>query len=311
MFTGLCAFPLTPFHDEKVDYRAFDKLIGNVVQAKVESICAMGSTGLYPYLNRDELTQVTEATVGSADGIPVMVGIGALRTYDVLKNADAAQQAGASALLLAPVSYHPLHEAEVFGLYEKVTAEISVPLCIYENPGVTQFSFSDGLYSQVTQLPNVGAIKIPGMPFANSNSASGTSTESKPSASGAARLATLRKLVPEHVAIGVSGDKFGALGMHAGCDLWLSVLGGLFPNTVKAMITASKASSPQEAIAQSERLAPLWELFARNKGGMRVMATAAAIIGLTEANCLPHPLQPLQSDDRQILETLLKQLSLG
>ncbi|ALM92260.1 MULTISPECIES: dihydrodipicolinate synthase family protein [Alteromonas] len=298
MFTGLCAFPLTPFHHEKIDFHAFEKLIGNLKQANVESICAMGSTGLYPYLSRDELVKVTESSVGIAGDTPVMVGIGSLRTYDVLKNAEAAQQAGAKALLLAPVSYHPLHDAEVFGLYEKVTAEISIPLCIYENPGVTQFSFSDELYRQVTQLPNVGAIKIPGMPFGDNN------------ANGKIRLSSLRNIVPEHVAIGVSGDKFGALGMHAGCDLWLSVLGGLFPNTVRTMIASSQSTSPQAAIAQSERLTPLWDLFARNKGGMRVMATAAAILGYTEANCLPHPLQPLQGEDKQKLEAILTQLSL-
>ena len=304
MFTGLCAFPLTPFHHEKIDFHAFEKLIGNLKQANVESICAMGSTGLYPYLSRDELVKVTESSVGIAGDTPVMVGIGSLRTYDVLKNAEAAQQAGAKALLLAPVSYHPLHEAEVFGLYEKVTAEISIPLCIYENPGVTQFSFSDELYRQVTQLPNVGAIKIPGMPFADTNA------DGNGNAAGKARLSSLRNIVPEHVAIGVSGDKFGALGMQAGCDLWLSVLGGLFPNAVRTMIASSQSTSPQAAIAQSERLTPLWDLFARNKGGMRVMATAAAILGYTEANCLPHPLQPLQAEDKQKLEAILTQLSL-
>lgn len=306
MFTGLCAFPLTPFHNEKIDYRAFEKLIGNLKQANVESICAMGSTGLYPYLSRDELAKVTKTSVEIAGNTPVMVGIGSLRSYDVLKNAEAAQQAGANALLLAPVSYHPLHEAEVFALYEKVTAEISVPLCVYENPGVTQFSFSDELYRQVTQLPNVGAIKIPGMPFADTDA----DADGNGNAAGKARLSSLRNIVPEHVAIGVSGDKFGALGMQAGCDLWLSVLGGLFPNTVKTMIALSQSTSPEAAIAQSERLTPLWDLFARNKGGMRVMATAAAILGYTEKNCLPHPLQPLQAEDKQKLEAILTQLSL-
>ena len=302
MFTGLCAFPLTPFHHEKIDFHAFEKLISNLKQANVESICAMGSTGLYPYLSRDELVKVTTTSVEIAGDTLVMVGIGSLRTYDVLKNAEAAQQAGANALLLAPVSYHPLHEAEVFALYEKVTAEISVPLCIYENPGVTQFSFSDELYRQVTQLPNVGAIKIPGMPFAD--------TDGNGNEAGKTRLSSLRNIVPDHVAIGVSGDKFGALGMQAGCDLWLSVLGGLFPNTVKALIALSQSTSPQAAIVESESLAPLWDLFARNKGGMRVIATAAAILGYTESNCLPHPLQPLNNDDKQKLEALLTHLSL-
>ena len=296
MFTGLSAFPLTPFQDEQIDFAAFERLITNLADAKVDSICAMGSTGLYPYLFRDELTAVARKTVALADGIPVMAGIGALRTQDVLKNAEAVQKAGVNAVLLAPVSYHPLTEREVFSLYQQVCAELSVPLCVYENPGTTNFTFSDELYQQITQLPQVAAIKIPGMPFA---------TEQGPE-----RLATLRKLLPQHVAIGVSGDKFGTAGMIAGCDLWLSVLGGLFPKTILRLIDAAQSGQQEAALQSAQQLTGFWQLFARNKGGMRVMATAANILGYSEGNCLPAPLSPLTGEDRTILKNLLKQLNL-
>lgn len=293
MFTGLSAFPLTPFKDEKVDYSGFESLITNLTSAKVDSICAMGSTGLYPYLNRSELSTLAKTTVELSGDIPVMVGIGALRTYDVLKNAETAQQASVDALLLAPMSYHPLSEQEVLALFETVTAEIEVPLVVYDNPGVTNFTFSDDLYYRVTRLPNIGAIKIPGMPFATDE--------------GPARLAQLRNIVPESVAIGVSGDKFGAAGMAAGCDLWLSVIGGLFPNTVKQLIRS--AHTKQENPLNS-RLEELWQLFVRNKGGLRVIATAANILGYADNDCLPAPLQPLTGEDRNILEKLLSDLKL-
>lgn len=296
MFTGLSAFPLTPFKDESIDFTALAKLITNLAEANVDSICAMGSTGLYPYLTRDEKYQVVEKTVEHAGEIPVMAGIGALRTLDVLKNAEAVQKAGAQAVLLAPVSYHPLHENEVYALYEKVTAELSVPLCVYENPGVTHFVFSDTLYQEVAKLPQVGAIKIPGMPFANEQ--------------GAQRLSQLRSLVPETVAIGVSGDKFGAAGMVAGCDLWLSVIGGLFPKTVKRLISLTQSEQGDLAVKASQNLNGIWELFARNKGGMRVMATAAGILGYSEGNCLPAPLLPLGTEDKATLTRLLNQLEL-
>ncbi|GLX78335.1 dihydrodipicolinate synthase family protein [Thalassotalea insulae] len=294
MFTGLSAFPVTPFHDEKIDFSAYQRLITNLTNARVDSICATGSTGLYPYLTCDELSAVAKCTVELADNIPVMAGIGALRTADVLRNAEAVQKAGVSAVLLAPVSYHPLKENEVFSLYQRVTAELSVPLCVYENPGVTNFTFSDELYHNVSHLPKVAAIKIPGMPFATEQ--------------GVERLAQLRNIVPETVAIGVSGDKFGAAGIAAGCDLWLSVLGGLFPHTVKRLIHA--AQSDQKVIQSAKKLDGLWELFARNKGGMRVMATAANILGYSEVNCLPQPLSPLAGEDRVMLANLLKQLQL-
>ncbi len=296
MFTGLSAFPLTPFQDEQLDFAAFERLIANLTTANVDSICAMGSTGLYPYLSRNELISVAKKTVELAGDIPVMVGIGALRTLDVLKNIEAVQQAGVNAVLLAPVSYHRLTENEVFSLYQQVSAELSVPLCIYENPSTTNFTFSDELYYQVSRLPNVAAIKIPGMPFATEQ--------------GTERLAQLRNLVPETVAIGVSGDKFGAAGMAAGCDLWLSVVGGLFPNTIKRLISAAQTSEKAAAIEMSQQLDGLWQLFARNKGGMRVMATAADILGYCEGNCLPAPLSPLTDEDRMMLSNLLTQLNL-
>lgn len=296
MFTGLSAFPLTPFKNEHVDLSAYENLINNLTSAKVDSICAMGSTGLYPYLTRKELQAIAKLTVELANDIPVMAGIGSLRTVDVLKNAEAAQEAGVSALLLTPVSYHPLKDSEVFSLYEQVTAEISVPLCIYENPNATHFTFSLKLYQEICHLPHVRAIKIPGMPFE--------------SYKGKEHLTSLRTVLPKTVAIGVSGDKYGVAGMSAGCDLWLSVLGGLFPNTVKHLIQIACLGDTDAAAQSVKKLDTLWALFVSNKGGMRVMATAAHILGYTEANCLPRPLSLLDGKDKTILETLLKQLQL-
>jgi 4-hydroxy-tetrahydrodipicolinate synthase len=297
MFTGLSAFPLTPFKDENIDLAAYEALISNLTDANVDSICTMGSTGLYPYLSVHEKSVVAQKTVEIAQGIPVMAGVGALRTIDVLRNVETVQKAGVSAVLLAPVSYHPLSEDEVFSLYERVTAELSVPLCVYENANATKFTFSDALFQGISALPNIGAIKVLGLPFASEG--------------GDERLKQLRHLLPETVSIGVSGDKFGAAGMAAGCDLWLSVLGGLFPNTVKRLIRVAQSDKSASALELSTQLDGMWELFIRNKGGVRVMATAADILGYTEGNCLPQPLKPLQGEERNTLATLLERLQLN
>lgn len=44
-------------------------------------------------------------------------------------------EGGASGVLLAPVTYQALTDDEVHGLFEDVTAELSVPLIVYDNPG--------------------------------------------------------------------------------------------------------------------------------------------------------------------------------
>ncbi|MGQ8364293.1 dihydrodipicolinate synthase family protein [Glaciecola sp. 1036] len=292
MFEGLAAFPLTPFKNDEVDFAAFEVLIERLVSANVDSICPLGSTGLYPYMNHDEYAQVTKRAVELAGNTPVMVGIGAVRTKEVLKKAEIAQKAGVDALLLAPVSYHRLHDHEVISLYETVCSQISVPLCIYENPGVTGFEFSDSVYGSLSKLPNIGAVKIPGMPFEND--------------SGKQRLERLRNLFPEHVAIGVSGDKFGVAGMAQGCDLWLSVVGGLFPTTIKKWISMVADNRADDAQTESDDYAVLWELFAKNKGGLRVMASAANILGITQESNLPSPLKALDSEDRAQLESFIR-----
>ena len=297
MFTGLSAFPITPFKNEQVDLVSFDRLIGNLVDANVDSICAMGSTGLYPYLTREQLFDVAQAAVNQAGRVPVMAGVGSLRTYDVLRNIETVQKAGVSAVLLAPVSYQPLNENEVYGLYEAASREVSVPICVYENPRVTNFTFSDALYRRLAGLPHIGAIKIPGMPFATNE--------------GASRLASLREILPPSMAVGVSGDQFGAAGMAQGCDLWLSVIGGIFPKTVQTIIQYATSEQANEALALSDSLAGLWQLFANNGGGLRVVAEAAKILGYSEGNNLPEPFLPISDDDRDTLSALIQQLSLA
>ncbi|WP_026376162.1 dihydrodipicolinate synthase family protein [Aestuariibacter salexigens] len=290
-FSGLAAFPFTPFNEGVLDLVAFEKIIVRLLDSGVDSICALGSTGLYPYLNEHEYRHITRKTVELSGDTPVMVGIGALTTRDVLVKAETAQKAGVDALLLAPVSYHRLHDEEVYSLYETVCRQLSVPLCIYENPGVTGFEFSDELYKSLSALPNIAAIKIPGSPFADEK--------------GHQRIKTLRALLPQNMAIGVSGDKFGVAGLAAGCDLWLSVLGGLFPHTVKTWITMIRDGHAQTAEAESERFSPMWDLFVKSKGGLRVMATAASILGISEEQNLPAPLKPLNVQDREVLQSFM------
>ena len=75
-----------------------------------------------------------------------------------------AQAEGASAVLLAPVSYQRLTDDEAFGLYEDVSGAASVPVCVYDNPGTTGFTFSDDLHAAISRLPNIAAVKIPPAP---------------------------------------------------------------------------------------------------------------------------------------------------
>lgn len=288
-FTGLSAFPLTPLVDDKLDEVAYVRLIERLRTAGVDSIGALGSTGCYPYFSRNERATALRLATEHSGAVPVIAGIGALRTRDVLCLAEDAQKAGVSALLLAPVSYHTLTEDEVFDLYAAVTRELSVPLCVYDNPGATHFTFSDGLLARIAQLPNIGSIKIPPV-------------------SALERIASLRSQIPETVTLGISGDAIAVDGLNAGCGIWYSVMGGLFPEAALTIARAALAGDTAQAREHSAALAPLWDLFRRYGGSLRVIATAAELLGAVAAPCLPAPLRTLTGDARrqvaEVIETL-------
>jgi 4-hydroxy-tetrahydrodipicolinate synthase len=295
MFRGLSAFPLTPVDETGID-EAFAHLVDRLVPAGVDSICALGSTGNYAYLTLAERARIVRIAIEHAATIPVMVGIGALRTRDVLTIAEDAQKAGASAVLLAPVSYQRLTGDEVYQLYETVSRHLSIPLCVYDNPGTTHFEFSDDLHGRIAQLPQIGAIKIPAVP-------------SDPDAARA-RISRLRALVPPHVTIGISGDASAATGLTTGCDAWYSVVGGLFPETALAITRAAQVGDTEGALQLSATLEPLWVMF-RQHGSLRVIATAAELLGLIPSPSLPLPLRTLDSAARNQLSIVLTRLNLG
>lgn len=287
MLEGLCAFPLTPLSETGVDEAALTGLVARLAAAGVDSIGVLGSTGIYPYLDRAERGVVLEAAVAAAAGTPVIAGIGALRTREVLAYAQDAQTAGAAGLLLAPVSYHRLSEEEVYGLYRDVASAVSVPVIVYDNPGTTGFAFTDELYTRLAQLPNITGIKIP-----------------PPAAEVAHRVTALRSVLPGSISVGISGDWVAAEALLAGADCWYSVIGGVFPATAQAIVDAAAAGHREQAQALSQELEPIWALF-RRYGSLRVVAAIAETLGLVQSPSLPLPLLGLPPPGRAELEAAL------
>jgi 4-hydroxy-tetrahydrodipicolinate synthase len=292
LFTGLSAFPLTPADaDGRVDTDALQTLLSRIVDSKARSIGLLGSTGTYMYLNRAERLRAVEAAVeGVAGRLPIIVGIGALRTDEAAARARDAAGAGADALLLAPVSYTPLTQDEVFEHFALVAAATDLPLCIYNNPSTTHFVFGEDLIRRLAGLPMVMAVKMP-----------------LPKEMGfAAEITRLRSRTPEDFAIGYSGDWGAAAALLAGADAWYSVVGGLFPRAAAALVEAATAGDNAEALRIDEAFGPMWRLF-QTHGSLRVMYAALNLLGLSQA-APPRPLLPLGSEVWSAVEAAMANL---
>jgi len=254
MFTGLSAFPLTPSTDDGIDEAAYARLIRRLIDAGVDSIGALGSTGSYAYLSREERARAAIVAVENAGDVPVIVGVGALRTPDVLCHVEDAQNAGASAVLLAPMTYQPLTDDEVFGLHRDVSANLSVPLVVYDNPGTTDFHFSDDLHARIAQLSSVASIKIPPV--------------SSDVDDARARIAGLRALIPSRVTIGVSADGTAATGLLAGADNYHSLFAKVLAAEYVETVAAGCADEVKDEGEILDQFWPVWAFLINAEGSM-------------------------------------------
>jgi 4-hydroxy-tetrahydrodipicolinate synthase len=279
IFRGLSAFPLTPADaDGVVDTEAFAVMIDRLVSAGVDSIAVLGSTGTYAYLNRSERSRALACAVETIAGrVPLIAGIGAMRTSWVHELARDAERLGADGLLLAPISYAPLTQDEVFAHFDATAAATGLPICVYNNPGTTHFSFSPELVSRLSRVNNIAAIKMP-LP-----------------ADGdfAGEIGRLRSSCREGLIVGYSGDWGAAAALLAGADAWYSVVAGLLPVPALRLTRAALSGDRDATAAADAAFEQLWTLF-RAHGSLRVMYLIADQLGLRPGS-LPLPVQPLDS----------------
>jgi len=289
-FHGLLAYPVTPMDaDGAPDLDALGRVLAPLVDAGVDAVGLLGSTGNYAYLDLPARKRVLAAAVEALDGrVPLVVGVGAMRTDWAEDLARDAARAGADGLLLAPVSYQPLTEAEVHAHFRAVSLAGDLPLCVYDNPGTTHFRFTSELLSRLAQLPGVAAVKVP-----------------VPRDDPAAELSRMRDGLGD-VVLGVSGMAGCGRAMLAGADAWHSSLAGSLPDPALALVRAAQAGDAEAVEAQETALAPLFGLMAR-RGSLRVAHAIVGLRGLCAAP-LPRPLMPLDAEEIDMLAGMLDEL---
>ncbi|WP_411837107.1 dihydrodipicolinate synthase family protein [Paracoccus sp. ME4] len=287
---GLCAFPITPADaDGRIVEADLRRILSRIVRAQVDSIGLLGSTGNYAYLPLDERRRALEIALDAVGGrMPVIVGVGALRTGDAEALARHAREAGAQGLLLAPMTYQPLTPDEIVTHFARVAEAGGLPLVIYNNPTTTRVTMDVALLARLAALPHVAGVKMP-LPAAETFDA---------------EIAALRDALPPGFVIGYSGDWGCSRALMARADTWFSVAAGLWPDTTLTLSCAASAGDAASTRQAEERFQPLWDLFRRH-GSLRVIHTAARLMDLTETDP-QHPVLPLPDRELSALRSAIR-----
>jgi len=124
----------TPFdEDGDIDEVAFCKDVDYLLQIGVHGLAVGGSTGEGHTLSREELVQLNKRAVLQASGnVPIIVGIIADSTREVIDRGKAVADLGVAALQITPVHYlFTPDEQAMYDYYAQISDSVSLPIIIY------------------------------------------------------------------------------------------------------------------------------------------------------------------------------------
>lgn len=144
---GIVGYLVTPFDvSGHVDTTTLERLVDHLLEQGVQAIAPLGSTGESAYLDRDEWALVAKTTIGHTQGkVPVIVGASALTTSDAVDMCRQAEDLGADAVMVLPISYWKLQDDEIFNHYRAISDAINIPIMAYNNPATAGVDMSPEL----------------------------------------------------------------------------------------------------------------------------------------------------------------------
>lgn len=158
---GIIAYPITPFTADTagIDTDRLAALVDRLVRSGVHAIAPLGSTGELAYLSESEFDSVVDTTMTAVNGrVPVVVGVSDLTTANTIRRAKYAQQAGADAVMVLPVSYWKLTDREIAQHYRSIGESIEMPIMAYNNPATSGVDMSPELL--VTLFDNIDNVTM-------------------------------------------------------------------------------------------------------------------------------------------------------
>jgi len=150
--------PMTPTED--VDFPKLEALVEYLIGAGVHGLIPLGSTGEFYALNPQERHDVLDTVVKAAAGrVPVVAGVNAGATREVVRYSREAEALGAAGILVAPPFYSLPRPDEVLEHMRLVDRAVGIPIMLYNFPGRTGVDMKPEDIERLAELKNVRYVK--------------------------------------------------------------------------------------------------------------------------------------------------------
>ena len=240
MFKGCGTALVTPFIDGEVDYESYASLIERQVEAGVDFLVPLATTGETPTLSAEEKIALLRLTHGLAAGRKLLVGCGSNSVQGTIANMKLLEPYDVDAWLVVVPFYNKPTQEGLYQYFKAIAASTDKPIVMYNVPGRTGCNMSAQTCVRLARdVENIIAVK----------EASGKLDQ----------VIEILKNAPEDFTV-LSGDDDMTLDMmENGARGVISVASNIAPAKVTAMTSAALEGKWDDAKTIDSALQPLFK----------------------------------------------------
>ena len=227
---GVMPATLTQFNaDLTIDHGLMAEHGKWLIENGCSAIVPHGSLGEGATLSFEEKVALQHTYVAAVPGTPIIPGIAALSTKEAVDLAKAAKDNGCGGLMVLPPYLYSSDWREMKAHMVAVIGATDLPCIIYNNPVAYKTDFTPANIKELAdELPNVAAVKE--------------------SSTDARRIAGIRELCGDRLALGVGVDDCALEGLAMGAKFWITGVGDAFPAYNVKLLELASSGRIEEAM---------------------------------------------------------------
>ncbi len=286
--TGCGTALITPFKNGEVDYEAFAALVDRQVDAGIDFLVPLGTTGETPCLEDEERIKVLQIAKEHSKGRPVVAGGGTNSLQHTIRSMKMLEPYGVDAFLIVVPYYNKPTQEGQYQYFKTVAESTEKPIVLYNVPGRTGANMTAETCLRLAQIPNIVAIK----------EASGNREQIEKILAGA----------PKGFQVLSGNDDDTLWMMKQGGAGVISVASNVAPALLAEFTGAIRKGDMEKAEALNDKLTPLFNNCFVESNPIPAKAAMNAM-GLIE-NELRLPLVPSQQSTYDLMVETIKPLGL-
>ena len=160
IFKGCGTAIATPFTEDGINFKEFEKLIEYQISEGIDSIIVCGTTGESSTMTLDEKKTLIKFAIEAIDNrVPIIIGTGSNNTASSIELSQYAESAGADGLLLVTPYYNKTTQEGLIKHYTAIANNTNLPIILYNVPSRTGLNILPETCLELSKVENIVAIK--------------------------------------------------------------------------------------------------------------------------------------------------------